>query len=178
MSRMDGSLLRGFDRIENVCREIEFDTKEKITAPFSISDTQIKTVNNSYLRTEQSEKYLPQNKTSVSVSNDQLAKVLMENNIFLNVNNSLYHWVNQKGHYVGMTTEYADKFVRQEIPEKYRYKINSWKSAVYFCSLTPFGSQIRGFSPKSRSISYVTGTNPIFDQKSLDFTRGLVLIGN
>ncbi|WP_394679142.1 phage/plasmid primase, P4 family [uncultured Exiguobacterium sp.] len=125
MSKMDGSLLRGFDRIENVCREIEFDTKEKITSPFSISDTQIKTVNNSYLRTEQSEKYLPHNKTSVSVSNDQLAKILMENNIFLNVNNSLYHWVNQKGHYVGMTTEYADKFIRQEIPEKYRYKINS-----------------------------------------------------
>lgn len=60
-----------------------------------------------------------------SISNNGLAQILMENHIFLKIQDTLYYWDHTKGFYIGMTAEYADRFIRQSIPEKYKSKINS-----------------------------------------------------
>jgi len=60
-----------------------------------------------------------------SISNNGLAQILMENHIFLKIQDALYYWNDTKGYYISMTAEYADRFIRQSIPDKYKSKINS-----------------------------------------------------
>ncbi|MBK5364563.1 hypothetical protein [Bacillus sp. TH50] len=60
-----------------------------------------------------------------SISNYDLAQILLEENTFLKIDGTLYHWNHQKGYYIGMSNEYSEMFVRQNIPLKFRGKVNS-----------------------------------------------------
>lgn len=118
------SLKRGFGEIETVFPELNYKTKEKNT--LSIDDLyfepnlEISVMENTFLQSS-----LQKQKSTNNLSNDQLARILMENNIFLNVNDTLYHWIEEKGYYINFSNEYADKFIRQKTPDKYKYRINS-----------------------------------------------------
>ncbi|MEK4713563.1 DNA primase family protein [Sporosarcina sp. FSL K6-5500] len=59
------------------------------------------------------------------IFNNDLASIVMNNNIFITVEDVLYHWHEERGYYIGVTPEYADKFIRQNIPDKYKSKISS-----------------------------------------------------
>ncbi|WP_042476490.1 DNA primase family protein [Bacillus ndiopicus] len=59
------------------------------------------------------------------ISNAELATFFINNFTFLVVEGSLYHWNSDKGIYVLVNIEYADKFIRQNIPSIYKGKINS-----------------------------------------------------
>lgn len=62
---------------------------------------------------------------SVTISNAELAMFFMNDFIFLNVDDTLYHWNSDTGIYVVVNTEYAEKFIRRNIPKIHRNRINS-----------------------------------------------------
>lgn len=118
------SLKRGFGEIEKIYPQLNFQTREKKMT--RIDDLYFE---NKFEMSEKesllSQSKLEKQESTNNLSNDQLAKMLMKNNIFLNVNDALYHWIEEKGYYINFSNEYADKFIRQKTPDKYKYRINS-----------------------------------------------------
>lgn len=64
-------------------------------------------------------------KTPSTVSNFSLSRIIMESQIIINLNDTLYIWDTIKKHYVPFINEYADKIIRNAIPDKYKNKINN-----------------------------------------------------
>ncbi|MER2192135.1 MAG: phage/plasmid primase, P4 family [Solibacillus sp.] len=62
---------------------------------------------------------------SPSITNADLAKIIIEEHIFMSISDTLYHWCEDKGIYKTVTTEYAEKFIRSHISDQYKHKINS-----------------------------------------------------
>ncbi len=85
----------------------------------------IETINNTFFETSNEEKMPLKVSKQPSISNYDLAQILLEENTFLKIDGTLYHWNHQKGYYIGMSNEYSEMFVRQNIPLKFRGKVNS-----------------------------------------------------
>lgn len=62
---------------------------------------------------------------SVSISNDRLASILAENHTFIKVEGLLYVWSEDSSHYLHFSSEYADHFIRRNIPANFKNKITS-----------------------------------------------------
>jgi len=64
-------------------------------------------------------------KKSISISNDRLAAILAENHLFIKFEGLLYVWNEDLSHYLHFSSEYADQFVRKNIPSNFKNKITS-----------------------------------------------------
>lgn len=95
------------------------------------------------------------------ISNYDLAAIVMKNNIFINVEDALYHWEDKKGYYIGVTSEYADKFIRQNIPDYYKSKINT--------------NSIREIVQWIKSDKNIVAPEDLFEKKShlISFANGI-----
>lgn len=129
----------GFDsvRIDQVAPSIRVFKPKKINIPvdgFSSSSPFIPNneiekidldIRKNELQHQSSVKISSEKPVTRSVSNDFLSKLLIESNRIINFDNMLYIWDNSQKHYIPFINEYADKFIRQSIPDKYKNKITS-----------------------------------------------------
>lgn len=54
-----------------------------------------------------------------------IAKILIKNHRFVNVNKMVYVWSDQHKHYLPFTLDYADYFIRNNVPKEARNSINN-----------------------------------------------------
>ncbi|MFB7159969.1 phage/plasmid primase, P4 family [Lysinibacillus sp. NPDC056232] len=105
--------------------------------------------------------YSRKKEKSHAISNNDLAAIVMQNNTFITLEDALYHWDDEKGYYIGVTTEYADKFIRQNIPDHYKSKINT--------------NSIREIVQWIKSDKNIVAPEDLFDKKSnlVSFANGV-----
>lgn len=79
------------------------------------------------------ERIINKNKQKASsVSNNQLATILLEQHNFIKHQELLYVWDDNLGYYIHFFNEYADQFIRRTIPSNFKNKIttNSIKEII------------------------------------------------
>lgn len=64
-------------------------------------------------------------KKSNPISNNNLAAILAENHTFIKFEEMLYVWEDHLCHYIHFYSEYADQFIRRNIPTNFKNKITS-----------------------------------------------------
>ncbi|WP_285398514.1 phage/plasmid primase, P4 family [Lysinibacillus sp. fls2-241-R2A-57] len=65
-------------------------------------------------------------KQKESLSNDELAKILIQSNQLIVLENVLHYWSEEEKRFIPLLGEAADRFIRQRIPNQYKKKINQY----------------------------------------------------
>lgn len=97
-----------------------------------------------------------------NLSNSQLAELFIESNHFILLNNALNLYDTNKNHYVLFQGEYSDRFIRQVIPNKYKYKINanSIREIIQWIKASP---KIKPNKDIEINRNYIAFNNVIYD---------------
>lgn len=104
--------------------------------------------------------------TSRKFDHHVIAKILIENHRFVNVNKMIYVWSDQHEHYFPFTLDYADWFIRNNVPNKARNLINTSSINNIFKWITTNKKVLQNSNKMQTNLcNYIIFNNGIFNIK-------------
>lgn len=154
-----------FDQSHNMTPTSHEDTsfQKKIEQDFSFTKSNFDS-DNLFISNTNSEEKKPDKsskETPKSISDNDLAELLIHNNIIVELDGVLYYWSNSNNHYIPLVGEKVDKFIRSHTPDIYKKKINQ-RSINEIIQWIKVSDNIKRDSI-SNTENYIAFQNGVFD---------------
>lgn len=111
-----------------------------------------------------------------SISDNDLAELLIKENNLILLDNVLHYWSKVKKHYIPLVGENADKFIRLRTPPMYKGKINqrSINEIIQWLKINE-NLEIDSFNKSQRYVAFQNGIYDLNDEQLLDHNSNYYL---